>query len=210
MCLCPDGTYANMVGDQIVCPSRAQAQPQVGAYSSNGGTCGVGYKCSWTPGKCVPEGKVDCGSYNCEPGYKCSSAKCISQDAVDCGSGHHCGAGQACTSVGCMPAGAVECGVGHHCNADLRCVQDQCVADTHTGQDETAAQRTIRAALDGCRMYVKASCDTALRSSAITEQDRHQRVGLAGVAERFERDQERCASGSVAACDAAIASPAGC
>ena len=77
-------------------------------------------------------------------------------------------------------------------------------------QDKTRLQleRTIRAALDGCRMYVKASCDTALRSSAITEQDRNNALAWRGVAERFERDQERCASGSVAACDAAIASPA--
>ena len=77
ICLCPDGTYANMVGNQIVCPPRAQAQPAVGAYCSNGGTCGVGYRCSWMPGKCVPEGKIDCGSYYCELGFKCSSAKCI-------------------------------------------------------------------------------------------------------------------------------------
>ena len=153
MCLCPDGTYANMVGNQIVCPPRAQAQPAVGAYCSNGGTCGVGYRCSWMPGKCVPEGKIDCGSYYCELGFKCSSARCIAQDAADCGGGRYCNAGYFCGFNGkcvphgnsecgdhacrpgftcgsndvCMPEGTLDCGDGRYCTAGSRCEVGRCI-----------------------------------------------------------------------------------
>ena len=127
MCLCPDGTYANMVGNQIVCPSRVQTQPQVGDYCSNGGTCGVGYKCSWMPGKCVPEGKVDCGEYFCQSGQTCSSdptyRHCLSQGEVDCGS-YHCSAGYKCSSAKCIAQDAVDCGNGSYCSAGRKCSPD--------------------------------------------------------------------------------------
>jgi hypothetical protein len=71
-----------------------------------------------------------------------------------------------------------------------------------------AARRALQAALDGCSLYVKDSCETALRSPVILDNERADALAWRGIAETFERDQGSCKSGSLAACEAAIASPA--
>jgi hypothetical protein len=93
MCLCPDGSYASIYGCR---QSQPQYRQPVGDYCNNGGTCPVGSRCSWMAGRCVPNGMVDCGSYYCTPGNKCSSGGCIPQAASDCGGGHSCPAGSVC------------------------------------------------------------------------------------------------------------------
>lgn len=57
-------------------------------------------------------------------------------------------------------------------------------------------------------MYVIVSCDTALRSPVITQQERNNAWAWRTAAEKFEGDKTRCEGGSAEACDAAISSPA--
>ncbi|MBV6486927.1 MAG: hypothetical protein GHHEDOFH_00864 [Pseudorhodoplanes sp.] len=120
MCQCPDGSFLSL-GQTCGSYAPPTSQP-VGNYCSNGGTCPVGTKCSWMPGKCVPEGRVDCGSYNCTPGNKCSSAGCIAEEAVDCGNTKYCNAGSKCSRDGkrCLALNAIDCG-SYSCSADLKC-----------------------------------------------------------------------------------------
>ena len=213
MCRCPDGSYANMIGDQIVCNSRGSSG-STGNVCPNGGTCrsdqtccgnlccNQGSYCSrhgCTPygavdcgtsfcnpgqqcnrngqcipagsvdcgsyycdagnvcgsnGGCVPEGKIDCGTYVCDSGFKCSSAKCIAQEAWDCGNGRYCNPGSYCGFNGlcvpnghiecgdhtcrpgltcgsndaCMPKDAVDCGDGRYCAAGTRCEAGRCIS----------------------------------------------------------------------------------
>ncbi len=202
MCRCPDGSYANMVGNQIVCPSHVQTQAQVGDYWSNGGACGVGYKCSWMPGKCVPEGKVDCGTYACEPGSKCSSAKCIAQEAMDCGGGRYCNAGYFCgfngrcvtngnTECGdhscrpgftcgsndaCMPNDAVDCGGGKSCAPGQVCVNggSECLT---SAQIADRAARAVQLPNIGNRAPVKTNFDHVVETLRKTDG-----AGIAGAA----------------------------
>src|SRR5262245_60985330 len=81
MCQCPDGSFAGLYSG---CPSyqQPQQQQQVGDYCANGRTCPVGFRCSSTPGRCVPNGKVDCGSYYCEPGNVCWRSGCASPSQI--------------------------------------------------------------------------------------------------------------------------------
>jgi hypothetical protein len=53
-----------------------QQRPQVGEYCANGNTCPLGTYCSRIdPSRCVPEGRVDCGAFNCEQGAVCWTAR---------------------------------------------------------------------------------------------------------------------------------------
>ena len=61
---------------------------------------------------------------------------------------------------------------------------------------------------DGCGKYNVEACDIALRSSHATQQDIIDLRNWRGVAEKLHADLDSCRTGSVAACDAALASPA--
>lgn len=90
-------------------------QQQVGDYCANGITCPVGSRCSVMPGRCVPNGTVDCGAYYCQPGNKCGSAGgCISEATVDCGRGQYCSTDSICWTArgnwpGVVKRGDVSC-----------------------------------------------------------------------------------------------------
>src|SRR5665213_1405882 len=92
------GDLANIYNTYCHGGQRQQnPQQQVGDYCSNGGTCPVGTRCSQFSNTCVPDGMVDCGSYSCQPGNKCSSGgTCIAQDTLDCGRGLYCQGGAVC------------------------------------------------------------------------------------------------------------------
>jgi hypothetical protein len=127
MCQCPDGSFSGLYTG---CRGSYQqpVQPQIGDYCSDGVTCPVGTRCSWMPGRCVPSGQVDCGTYSCSPGNKCSSGGCISQEASDCGNGSHCDAGL-CSRNGrmCLQADSVDCG-SFSCNSGMKCgSEDRCL-----------------------------------------------------------------------------------
>jgi hypothetical protein len=171
MCRCPDGSYANMIGDQIVCnpsnqPLRQQLpgypqRSQVGEHCSDGGICGPGSSCSRMPGHCVPDGMVDCGGYYCEPGLRCSSDRrstyCLGEGEIDCGS-YHCSAGATCGSNHtCLQRGYVDCGGGKSCPSGRVCVNGgaECLTREQVAaraaaekrrQEEQARQAQIEAA----------------------------------------------------------------
>lgn len=76
--------------------------------------------------------KVDCGSFTCTAGNKCSYKTCIPEDAVDCGthSKIYCNAGSKCSRDGkrCMDVGAVDCG-SFSCGSERKCGSgNQCLA----------------------------------------------------------------------------------
>lgn len=78
MCVCPDGSYANY--GQPCRSYRVPPRQQVGDYCSNGGTCPSGSYCSRLPGRCVPNGRVDCGTYYCNPDLVCGrNDRCITK-----------------------------------------------------------------------------------------------------------------------------------
>jgi hypothetical protein len=88
--------------------------------------------------KCVPEGRVDCGSFHCPEGTHCASGHraCLSDDQTDCG-GHHCNAGEKCASgKACIPKDNTDCGAqskiscrpGSKCSRDgKRCISEDAV-----------------------------------------------------------------------------------
>ena len=128
MCQCPDGSFLSLGQACGASQQQYQAPPQVGDYCSNGGTCPVGSRCSSMPGKCVADGKVDCGSYSCDTGLRCASNPryngCLAPDAVDCGS-YICDAGKKCSSGGCILQEATDCGNRTFCGAGLKCSRDK-------------------------------------------------------------------------------------
>lgn len=93
-CMCPDGSKAY---GNVPCGGGGYEQPQPqGTYCRDGGICPPGSYCASMPGKCIPEGSVDCGRYVCKQGAKCSSGGCIWEDEEDCGGGSSCPAGHVC------------------------------------------------------------------------------------------------------------------
>ena len=93
-CMCPDGSMAY---GNVPCGGGSYQQPEPqGTYCRGGGMCPPGSYCASKPGKCIPEGDVDCGNYACKQGAKCSSGGCIWEDEEDCGDGSSCPAGQSC------------------------------------------------------------------------------------------------------------------
>jgi hypothetical protein len=126
MCQCPDGSYASIYGCPSSGPSYQQPQPEVGDHCPNGNTCPVGYYCSRIADACTPNGKVDCGDYNCEPGQHCASGHraCLSPTDVDCGH-YSCSGGNKCSSAGCIPHDAKDCGNKSYCGASLKCSRDR-------------------------------------------------------------------------------------
>lgn len=82
-------------------------------------------------------------------------------------------------------------------------------AATNIADDNrTAARRALNALLEGCSIYVVTSCELALRSQVITEDERQSALAQREIGQTFERDQKRCEAGAIDACDTAIASPA--
>lgn len=95
-CQCPDGSLANG-WPNITCGGGGGYQQPSGVRCSNGRYCPEGTYCSWMPGRCVPEGSVDCGGYSCRQGAKCGSGdRCIALEDDDCGDGSSCHAGTVC------------------------------------------------------------------------------------------------------------------
>ena len=141
MCRCPDGSYANLVGDQIVCNGGSNYRSN-GNVCPNGGTCpsdqtccgnlccNQGHYCSKYG--CTPNGAVECGSWYCNPGSKCSQMhnKCVPGGKVDCGE-YFCEPGQRCASShrACLDFGDVDCGA-HSCRSGYYCgSSNSCLAD---------------------------------------------------------------------------------
>lgn len=102
MCRCPDGSYANIDG----CAQRQQQRTHPS----------------------TPPGSTRCGPAGfCRPGTKCSKDNtCIASDAVDCGS-YQCPTGNRCSHGGCLPQGASQCGAGY-CDPGMKCSNKQCIA----------------------------------------------------------------------------------
>jgi len=144
MCQCPDGSFAKMVGTQIICSSTQQqprAQPQISPGSAScGGNryCPAGQKCG-SGGGCLPQDAMDCGNGKaCVAGAKCSmGGGCVPQNSVDCGNGRSCNPGQKCTSSGgCVSANAVPCG-NEYCNAGLICAADnRCISQREANEQD--------------------------------------------------------------------------
>jgi len=108
MCRCPDGSFANMIGGRIVCPSYG----------------GTGYANPPPPPACPP------GTYK-------SRAGCIRVGQFLCPNGRHsCPQGDTCTPTGCMAQGASACpqNPSRFCNAPLTCAtnlqgKDTCLSE---------------------------------------------------------------------------------
>lgn len=97
MCQCPDGRFANY-GEPC---ARAAPPPQhEGVSCGNGRYCPQNTKCGRNGKSCLPKDMVDCGSYACKAGNKCSAGGgCVPQEAADCGGGHYCGSGLVCLGI---------------------------------------------------------------------------------------------------------------
>ena len=124
-CQCPDGSFAKMVGSQIICGS---GQQQPGPQSQ------------------IPPGYVSCGRGYCPPGQKCvRGSVCVPQDVVDCGKGVFCAAGQKCSAGGrCLPRDAVDCGQGLFCNSGMVCVGTaECITEAEAARRQSDAQKKL-------------------------------------------------------------------
>lgn len=136
-CVCPDGSLANMIGGQVVCPMHQQeTQPQQSICparttycASVNLCCGAGNYCSKYG--CTPVGAIECGGHYCNPGQQCSrSGGCQPAGAVDCGdyyckSGERCASGQrACLAQGDTDCGTHTCRSGFYCGSNKSCLAD--------------------------------------------------------------------------------------
>jgi len=160
ICQCPDGSFAKMVGSQIICDS-GQQQP--------------------TPQSLIPPGSVSCGHGYCPPGQKCvSGSVCIQQDAVDCGNGVFCAAGQKCSGGRCLPRDAVDCGQGkYYCNPGMVCVgTKECITEAEAARRQSDAQKKAQLAQDQilCAKHNSineaiAACTRLIQSSQLTKRE---------------------------------------
>jgi len=160
ICQCPDGSFAKMVGSQIICDS-GQQQP--------------------TPQSLIPPGSVSCGHGYCPPGQKCvSGSVCIQQDAVDCGNGVFCAAGQKCSGGRCLPRDAVDCGQGkYYCNPGMVCVgTEECITEAEAARRQSDAQKKAQLAQDQilCAKHNSineaiAACTRLIQSSQLTKRE---------------------------------------
>jgi hypothetical protein len=98
---------------------------------------------------------------------------------------------------------------------DLRAANDQHEFDLRERQRQREQEEQRLAELrdfstqrNAFRNYNMAGCETALRSPHARAQDVIDMRSWHGVAEKFRADVASCGTGSVAACDAALASPA--
>lgn len=149
----------------------------VGDYCSDGNTCPVGNKCSWMTGRCLPIGKIDCGTYWCEVGNKCSSGGCIAESAVDCGNGTHCDNGK-CSRNGkmCLPNDAVDCG-SHSCPAGFKCgSSNSCIehdaVDCGQGRSCPSGKRCVNGGaecLTGAELAERAAAEKRRKDQAEAE-----------------------------------------
>jgi hypothetical protein len=192
-CQCPDGNLANYVGGRVVCNQAPAAAQQVGDNCSNGGTCPVGSRCSSMPGRCVPVGRVDCGTYHCAPGNKCSSTGCIAEAATDCGNKLICGTGAKCSRDGksCLAAAAVDCG-SYNCSAGLKCSSgNRCVArtDVDCGGGRTCPAGQLCVGSAECRSVVELTEKLAAERRKKAEEE-VERKRLADEAEAKKKADE--------------------
>lgn len=145
-CQCPDGSLASG-WPTITCGDGNRYQrPSYGDRCRNGATCPVGTRCSWMQGHCVPEGRVDCGNYNCEPGTKCARDRryrsCLPLDAIDCGK-YSCKAGAKCSRFGgCIPEDNVDCTKEFSCKAGTVCYRNkECLTKEAVKRREEAERK---------------------------------------------------------------------
>lgn len=118
MCLCRDGSYADIDG----CRARYQPPPQP--------RCTSGYY--EQDGKCIKAGRSLCpdGEWTCPDGKTCSrySNRCISVGYVECEGGTHlCPNSMKCNrkNDGCIPADHFECYfTGKVCRKGLACAAE--------------------------------------------------------------------------------------
>ena len=160
ICQCPDGSFAKMVGSQIICDSGQQQR---------------------TPQSLIPPGSVSCGHGYCPPGQKCvSGSVCIQQDAVDCGNGVFCAAGQKCSGGRCLPRDAVDCGQGkYYCNPGMVCVgTEECITEAEAARRQSDAQKKAQLAQDQilCAKHNSineaiAACTRLIQSSQLTKRE---------------------------------------
>jgi hypothetical protein len=144
---CPQGTYC--ASNHSAC--LTQLDTDCGGYH-----CGVGQKCS-SNRSCIPTKAADCGAGKgyCNEGNKCSrdGERCLSQDAVDCGT-YTCNSESKCGSGNkCLARTDVDCGGGRSCNAGYLCVRggaecltsqqlaDRAAAEKRQKEEETARRK---------------------------------------------------------------------
>jgi hypothetical protein len=87
-----------------------------GTYCNQGSHCGPGRSC-------VPDGMVDCGSYECPAGDACGVAahSCVPPGSTECRNGTLCGRGYHCGRLdACVPNDSVDCG-GYICPGGATC-----------------------------------------------------------------------------------------
>ncbi len=101
MCICPDGSPANLVGGSIVCPRPQQqyvprAQPRHDPFpvkcgiTATGGwsySCGAGYKCGLRRRACIPEDAVADASQRRVPAASSATAAVLAKSRL-CGRKH--------------------------------------------------------------------------------------------------------------------------
>jgi hypothetical protein len=198
-CQCPDGSFAKMVGSQIICGS---GQQQPGPQSQ------------------IPPGYVSCGRGYCPPGQKCvRGSVCVPQDVVDCGKGVFCAAGQKCSAGGrCLPRDAVDCGQGLFCNSGMVCVGTaECITEADAARRQLDAQKKAELAQDQilCAKHNSineaiAACTRLIKSSQLTGRELAYVYFLRKKAE-LAQDQILCAkhnsiTEAIAACTRLIQS----
>jgi hypothetical protein len=98
----------------------------------NGQFCAEGHVC--TPYGCMPKGSVDCGTFYCKSGSRCSVNRqmCVSPGDIDCGA-YTCGPGKKCASgwQGCLNVTDVDCGT-YSCGPGKTCASGRkaCLSPT--------------------------------------------------------------------------------
>jgi hypothetical protein len=94
------GTHA--CGPDQQCGTGQSCLPRGAADCGNGTYCNAGQRCSQNGQYCLGAGDIDCGTYSCQSGNKCSRfGGCISADAIECGTGY-CNPGNRCVADKCV------------------------------------------------------------------------------------------------------------
>jgi len=208
-----------------------------GALDCGSNWCPAGTECSSGGGCRPAGSDDCGNGRHCRPGYKCAiGGGCLPQDAVDCGNGRSCDAGNVCVDSGCMTQTEIDQQAARR-ERDAReeearveearrqrelekeaarrerdAREEEARVEEARRQRELEERKTkelreLNASLDGCRRYLVASCDTALASPLLTDQDRTTITAYRETALKFENDTRACQQGSAAACNEALASP---
>jgi hypothetical protein len=96
--------------------------PPGGVDCGNNRYCNAGSYCGRDGQSCIPNDRVDCGSYSCNSGNYCGKAGgCIPSGKVDCDS-YICDTGNNCGRGGsyCVPYDKIDCG-GFVCPSEDEC-----------------------------------------------------------------------------------------